>query len=98
VLTLAVSVYMQQGPKIVVVSWAFKNIVSKIRQWKSRRRTTITTNGFNRKKILVFKDGFEKVRAAQRMNISSVKIAAHFDHFDGKSFELNFLVNKESYD
>ena len=39
------------------------------------------------KKILVFKDGFEKIRAAQRMNISSVKAAAHFDKFDGKSFE-----------
>jgi len=46
----------------------------------------------------VFKDGFEKRRAAQRMKISSVKTAAHFDQFDGKSFELNFLANKESFD
>jgi hypothetical protein len=53
VLTLAVSVYMQQGPKIVVVSWAFKNIVSKIRQWKSRRRTTIMMDEFERKNFCV---------------------------------------------
>jgi len=46
----------------------------------------------------VFKDGFEKISPAQRMNISSVKAAAHFDNLDGKSIELNFLLNKESFD
>ena len=49
-------------------------------------------------KIFVLKDGFEKIWAAQRMKISSVKTAAHFDQFDGKIIELNFLVNKESFD
>ena len=56
------------------------------------------TDEFDRK-ILVFKDCFEKIRAAQRMNISSMKTAAHFDQFDGKSIELKFfLLNKESFD
>jgi len=53
VLTLAVSVYMQQGPKIVVVNWAFKKIVFKIRQCKSRRRTTIMMDEFDRKNFCV---------------------------------------------
>jgi len=50
------------------------------------------------KKFLMFKDSFEKIRAGQRMKISSVKTAAHFDQLDGKSFELNFLLNKGSFD
>jgi hypothetical protein len=40
---------------------------------RQSRRTDSTEKNF------VFKDGFEKKRAAQRMNISSVKTAAHFD-------------------
>jgi len=59
---------------------------------RQSRRTDSTEKNF------VFKDGFEKKRAAQRMNISSVKTAAPFDQLDEKSFELNFLLNKESFD
>ena len=81
-----VSVYIEQGPKILVVIWALMKSVFKIRQWKSRRRTTIMTHELQRKNF-VFKDSFDQIRAAQRMKISSLKTAAHFDQFDGKSIE-----------
>jgi hypothetical protein len=71
--------------------------VFKIRQWKSRRRTTIMTHEFDRKNY-VFKDSFDKIRAAPRMKISSLKTAAQFDQLDGKSIKLKFLWNKESFD
>jgi hypothetical protein len=38
----------------------------------------------------VFKDGFDKIRAASLMTIWSLKTAAHFDELDGKSFMFNF--------
>jgi hypothetical protein len=53
---------------------------------RQSRRTDSTEKNF------VLKDGFVKKCAAQRMNISSVKTAAHFNQLDGKSFELKFFV------
>ena len=37
------------------------------------------------KKILVFKDSFDRERAALRMKISSVKSAAQFDQLEEKA-------------
>ena len=43
------------------------------------------------KKILVFKDSFDQERAAQRMKISNVKTAAHFDQHEGKASREFFV-------
>ena len=77
--------------------WAFNKSISKTangNRGPGRQSSRIKL----RVNFLLFKDSFEKIRAAQRMKISSVKTAAHFDQLDGKSFELNFLLSKESFD
>jgi hypothetical protein len=67
-----------------VKRWAFEKSFSKTADenrgaGRQSRRTDST------EKFFVFKDGFEKKRAAQRMKISSVKTAAQFDQFEGKA-------------
>jgi hypothetical protein len=69
-----------------VERWAFKKSFSRTAdENRGAGRQSRTTESIE--KFLVFKDGFEKIRAAQRMRIWSVKSAPHFDKFDGKSFE-----------
>jgi len=69
-----------------VKRWAFEKSFSKTaNENRGAGRQSKTTK--SNEKFLVFKDGFEKIRADQRMRIWSVKSAPHFDQFDGKSFE-----------
>tara|TARA_R110001592_G_scaffold331821_1_gene614897 strand:- start:475 stop:624 length:150 start_codon:yes stop_codon:yes gene_type:complete len=45
----------------------------------------IMTNKIERNFFWVFKDSFEKIYAASRMRIWSVKTAPHFDQLEGKA-------------
>jgi len=97
VLTLAVSAHTKKAQKSVWKDGPLKKSFSRTaNENRGAGRQSRTTKSIE--KFLVFKDGFEKISAAQRMRISSVKTAAHFDQFDGKSIELIFLLNKESFD
>jgi hypothetical protein len=89
VLTLAVSAHTKKGPKICVDKWAFKKSFSRTaNENRGAGRQSRTTKSIE--KNFVFKDSFEKKRAAQRMRIWSVKSAPHFDKFDEKASSESF--------